>query len=175
MRRLLITRAFRPAARVAHDLRKPEKQQQNAAYDLDTNDKSYNRGHRHDISIADRAHGDDRKICALHDADDPIFAANYELTTLSWGDIWTPKKGDPIQARKQASPVNHVSKNTKPLLILHSDNDRSVPIANALLMVETLKKSGAQHTFHRYPTAGHMGITKEVIARSLEFIKEHRP
>jgi acetyl esterase/lipase len=99
-------------------------------------------------------------------------AANYELTTLSWGDIWTPKNGDPIQARKQASPVNHVSKNTKPLLILHSDNDRSVPIANALLMVEALKKSGAQHTFHRYPQAGHMQITEEVIARSLEFIKE---
>ncbi|MCH7990301.1 MAG: prolyl oligopeptidase family serine peptidase [Planctomycetes bacterium] len=99
-------------------------------------------------------------------------AANYELTTLSWGKIWTPKIGDPVQARKQASPVNHVSKNSKPILILHSDNDRSVPIANALLMVDILKKFGAQHTFHRYPKAGHMQITEEVIARSLEFIKE---
>ena len=99
-------------------------------------------------------------------------AANYELTTLSWGNIWTPKSGDPIKARRLASPVNHVRKETKPLLILHSDNDRSVPIDNALLMVETLKKAGAQHTFHRYPKAGHMGITEEVIERSLEFIKE---
>ena len=99
-------------------------------------------------------------------------AANYELTTLSWGDIWTPKNGDPVKARKLASPVNHVSKETKPLLILHSDNDRSVPINNALLMVDILKKSGAQHTFRRYPKAGHMQITDEVIERSLEFIKK---
>jgi alpha-L-fucosidase 2 len=99
-------------------------------------------------------------------------AANYELNTLSWGKIWTPAKGDPIAARKLASPVTHVNQKTKPLLILHSDNDRSVPIENALLMIKTLKQAGARHTFHRYPTAGHMGITDEVIARSLEFIKE---
>ena len=99
-------------------------------------------------------------------------AANYELTTLSWGKIWTPRGGDPVKARKLASPVNHVGKSTKPLLLLHSDNDRSVPIANALLMVDALKKAGVRHTFHRYPKMGHMGINAEVIKRSLEFIKQ---
>ena len=54
----------------------------------------------------------------------------------------------------------------------HSDNDRSVPIANALTMVEALEKAGARHTFHRYPEMGHMGINDEVIAKSLAFIKE---
>jgi acetyl esterase/lipase len=99
-------------------------------------------------------------------------AANYELTTLSWGDIWTPATGDPIAARKLASPVNHVRKDMKPLLVLHSDNDQSVPIANALGMVEALKKAEAPHVFHRYPDMGHMGINDEVITRSREFIKE---
>jgi len=99
-------------------------------------------------------------------------AANYELNTLSWGNIWTPTGGDPIAARKLASPVNHVKKEMVPLMILHSDNDRSVPIANALLMVDALKKAGAPHTFHRYPDQGHMGITDEVIERTFEFIKE---
>ena len=103
------------------------------------------------------------------------LAANYELTTLSWGNIWTPAKVDPSEARKLASPVNHVRRDMKPILILHSDNDRSVPIDNALLMVEALKKSGASHTFHRYPTAGHMQVTDEVIAQALEFIKEQTP
>ena len=37
-------------------------------------------------------------------------------------------------------------------------------------MVDALKKAGATYTFHRYPAAGHMGITDEVIDRSLEFI-----
>ncbi len=99
-------------------------------------------------------------------------AANYELTTLSWGDIWTPSKGDAVEAQKLASPVNHVKKDMKPLCILHSDNDRSVPIDNALMMVEALKNSEATHTFHRYPDKGHMGITEEVIARAREFIEE---
>lgn len=100
-------------------------------------------------------------------------AANYELTTLSWGDIWTPSGVDPIKARKLASPVNHVNKSIKPLLILHSDNDKSVPIDNALLMVEALRKADAPFEFHRYPSMGHMGINDEVIARSLEFLKKH--
>ena len=63
----------------------------------------------------------------------------------------------------------------KPLFILHSDNDRSVPIENELLMVNALKKAGAPHTFHRYPTAGHMQVTDEVIERALEFIDKHSP
>ncbi len=46
-------------------------------------------------------------------------AANYELTTLSWGNIWAPSVGDADEARKLASPVNHVKQNMKPLLILH--------------------------------------------------------
>ncbi|MCH2212450.1 MAG: alpha/beta hydrolase [Fuerstiella sp.] len=99
-------------------------------------------------------------------------AANYELTTLSWGDIWNPSEGDAVEARRLASPVNHVTSDMKPLCILHSDNDRSVPIDNALLMVDALRKTGVTHTFHRYPDKGHMGITPEVIARAREFISQ---
>lgn len=99
-------------------------------------------------------------------------AANYELTTLSWGKIWTPAQGDPVEAQRLASPVNHVTKDMKPLLVLHSDNDRSVPIENALGMVAALEKAGARHTFHRYPLMGHMGINEEVIKQALAFIKK---
>jgi len=100
-------------------------------------------------------------------------AANYELNTLSWGNIWTPPDADPMQARNLASPVNHVTADAKPLLILHSDNDQSVPIDNALLMVAALEKAGADFVFHRYPDMGHMGINAEVIARAREFIELH--
>lgn len=100
-------------------------------------------------------------------------AAAYDLPSLSWGPIWAPPGQDPLKARKLASPNNHVTKDMTPLLVIHSDNDRSVPIANALMMVEALKAGGATHQFHRYPTAGHMQITQEVIDRSLEFIKAH--
>lgn len=99
-------------------------------------------------------------------------AACYELPTLSWGNLWTPAGEDPDKARALASPVNHVRKDLKPILVIHADNDNSVPIANALLMVEALKKAGADFTFQRYPDKGHMGITDEVIEKSLKFIKE---
>jgi acetyl esterase len=99
-------------------------------------------------------------------------AAAYDLTTLDWGALWTPSGVAADVARAQASPTKYVTKNSKPLLILHSDNDRSVPIANALTMVEVLRKANARHTFHRYPDMGHMGINEEVIKQSLAFIKE---
>lgn len=99
-------------------------------------------------------------------------AAPYELTTLSWGNLWTPTGQDVTKARQLASPVTHVSKTMRPLLVLHSDNDTSVPIDNALLMIDALKKAEAPHVFLRYPRMGHMGINEEVIARSLEFIKK---
>jgi acetyl esterase/lipase len=98
-------------------------------------------------------------------------AACYDLPSLSWGEIWLPPGQEPLVARKEASPVNHVSKNAKPLLILHSDNDKSVPIENALLMVEALKKAGATFQFHRYPEMGHMGINDEVIQKARAFIE----
>ncbi len=99
-------------------------------------------------------------------------AAAYDLTTLDWGTLWTPPDVAADAARAQASPAKHVTKNSKPLLVLHSDNDRSVPIANALAMVEALRKADAPHTFHRYPDMGHMGINQEVIDKSLALIKE---
>lgn len=113
----------------------------------------------------DKASNDFRAVISV--------AANYELNTLSWGTIWTPTGQDPLKARKLASPVEHVSKKTKPILVLHSDNDQSVPIGNALLMVDALKKAEASCQFERYPSMGHMGINDEVIKQSLAFIKNH--
>jgi acetyl esterase/lipase len=99
-------------------------------------------------------------------------AAAYDLPTLDWGDLWTPPDVSADAARAQASPARHVAKDSKPLLILHSDNDRSVPIGNALAMVAALRKAGSRHVFHRYPKMGHMGINQEVIDKSLAFIKD---
>ena len=99
-------------------------------------------------------------------------AAAYDLVALDWGNLWTPPGVAVEEARALASPTKHVTKSSKPLLILHSDNDKSVPIANALTMIEVLEKAGARHTFHRYPEMGHMGINDEVIKQSLAFIKQ---
>jgi acetyl esterase/lipase len=97
-------------------------------------------------------------------------AAPYELNTLSWGNLWTPIAGDVAEARRQASPIAHAGAATKPLLIIHSDDDKSVPVQQAHDMVARLEAAGARHRFVHYTDRGHMGITAEVIKEARAFI-----
>ena len=99
-------------------------------------------------------------------------AATYELTTLSWGNLWTPVTGSVDDARRHASPINHVSAATKPLLVIHSDDDKSVPVQQAHDMAAKLKAAGVQHRYVHYTDRGHMGITDEVIKEARAFIAE---
>lgn len=102
-------------------------------------------------------------------------AATYELTTLSWGNLWTPATGDVNEARKHASPINHVSASTKPILVIHSDDDKSVPVQQATDFVEKLKAAGVAHRYVHYTDKGHMGIIDEVIKEARAFIAEQEP
>ena len=83
-----------------------------------------------------------------------------------------PTTGDADAARKLASPLQHVKAEIKPILIIHSDDDRSVPIQQAVDMVAALDKAKARHRFVHYQDKGHMGITPDVIKETLAFIKE---
>jgi acetyl esterase/lipase len=99
-------------------------------------------------------------------------AGAYELNTLSWGNLWTPVSGVVEEARALASPIGHVSAATKPILVIHSDDDKSVPIGQAVDMAARLKAAGVQHRFVHYTDRGHMGITDEVIKEARAFIAE---
>ena len=115
----------------------------------------------------DQARSDVRAVISV--------AAAYELNSLSWGNLWTPVTGNVEEARRLASPMTHVSAATKPLLIIHSDDDRSVPVQQAVDMVEKLKAAGVKHRFVHYSDRGHMGITDEVIKEARAFIAENEP
>ena len=100
-------------------------------------------------------------------------AATYELNSLSWGNLWTPADGKPVEeARRHVSPINHVTPGMKPLLVIHSDDDKSVPVQQAADMVEKLKAAGVQHRYVHYADKGHMGITDDVIREARAFIAE---
>jgi acetyl esterase/lipase len=101
--------------------------------------------------------------------------APYELPTLDWGKLWVPIGVDAEAARKEASPIYYVKATSKPLLILHSDDDKSVPIKQAVDMAEALQKAGARHKFLHYTDKGHMQIVDYVIRESVAFIKEVAP
>jgi alpha-L-fucosidase 2 len=97
----------------------------------------------------------------------------YELNSLSWGNLWTPLDAKDIQqARTLASPIAHITAATKPILILHSDDDRSVPVQQAVDMVEALKKANVQVKFIHYKDRGHMNVTDEVVQEARAFIAE---
>jgi acetyl esterase/lipase len=96
----------------------------------------------------------------------------YDLETLSWGKLWTPNSTDPAAAQRLASPIRHISKKTKPILILHSDNDGSVPVQQALDMAAALENAQARHRMKVYEKQGHMRVTEDVIKQSLAFIEE---
>lgn len=99
-------------------------------------------------------------------------AATYELNSLSWGNLWTPAGDNVEEARRHASPITHVKPGMKPLLVIHSDDDKSVPVQQAADMVEKLKAAGVQHRYVHYTDKGHMGITDDVIREARAFIAE---
>ena len=99
-------------------------------------------------------------------------AAAYELNTLSWGNLWTPVSGNIEEARRLASPLAHVGAATKPIIVIHSDDDKSVPIQQAVDMVARLKANNVPHRFVHFTDRGHMGITEEVIKEARAFIAE---
>jgi acetyl esterase/lipase len=99
-------------------------------------------------------------------------AAPYDLNTLSWGNLWTPVSGDVEAARRQASPLFQIGQHSRPLLVIHSDDDQSVPIKQALDMVAALKAANVQHKFVRFTNRGHVGLTDEVLQEAQVFISE---
>ena len=114
------------------------------------------------------ARGDVRAVISI--------AAPYELNTLSWGNLWTPlNASSPVevqQARRTASPLHQITSRTRPMLIIHSDDDQSVPVQQAVDMVAALAKADVPHKFVRYKDRGHMRLTDEVLKEMLTFIAE---
>jgi acetyl esterase/lipase len=96
----------------------------------------------------------------------------YDLVRLDWGAGWIPPGEAFPQAREYASPIRHVTAGSRPMLILHSDDDPSIPIEQVLRMVDALKAAEAQHRFLHYRDQGHMFITDEVIAQSRRYIAD---
>lgn len=55
----------------------------------------------------------------------------------------------------EASLLSHVDKNTPPFLLLHGEQDSTVPIIHSERLYEALEKKGVRTDFYRFPNAGH--------------------
>ena len=80
--------------------------------------------------------------------------------------------GDGEEQRRIASPIHQINATTRPILVIHSDDDRSVPVQQALDMAAALEAANILHRFVHYTDRGHMRITDEVIAETRAFIEE---
>ncbi len=96
----------------------------------------------------------------------------YELKSLDWGSGWAPLGEAWDSAREYASPIEHVSPADKPLLMFHSDDDRSVPIKQALDMAAGLERAKAPFEFVHYTDRGHIAVKGDIIDQSKEFIQK---
>jgi dipeptidyl aminopeptidase/acylaminoacyl peptidase len=71
--------------------------------------------------------------------------------------------------------MTHVSAATRPFLVIHSDDDKSVPVQQAVDFVAKLQAAGVRHRFVHHTDRGHMGITDEVVKETRAFISELEP
>lgn len=75
----------------------------------------------------------------------------------------------------QASPLSHVDADDPPVLTIHGQDDRIVPIAQAEQLHRALRAVGVQSVFKRIPGAGHsraavlQPATQRVLERFLRF------
>lgn len=58
----------------------------------------------------------------------------------------------------EASPLHYVSKNDPPFLIIHGQEDRTVPLAQCQLLAEALKRAGVETTLEIANGRGHGGL-----------------
>lgn len=92
-----------------------------------------------------------------------FFGPTELLTMGGWHDNpGSPEAmlvGGTLQERKdvanQASPINHVSPDDVPFLILHGSADKTVPIAQSAKFHAALQKAGVESAFFEMPGGGH--------------------
>src|SRR5262249_33699078 len=69
--------------------------------------------------------------------------------------------GGPVQANKdkvaKANPITYVARDAAPFLIMHGDQDRTVPLGQIEVLAVAIKKAGVEVTLRVLPGAGHGG------------------
>jgi dipeptidyl aminopeptidase/acylaminoacyl peptidase len=83
-----------------------------------------------------------------------------------WFGVWKTRLGDPDTAEGRAflrerSPINHLERATKPILIAQGDEDVRVVKAESDQMVEALKARNVAVTYVGFPDEGHGFVRRE--------------
>lgn len=99
------------------------------------------------------------------------IAGAYNLRALDWGSGWCPPGQAWDAARTFASPLAHVEKAHTPLLIVHAEDDKSVPVAQADEFVSSLRSQGKPHEYRRYAEGGHLKLNVNTLRDCRVFLE----
>ena len=101
-------------------------------------------------------------------------------SSLVWRFLGGKKYEEAPELYKKASPINYLTKDDPPTLILHGSLDETVPIEQSDTLAAKLKELGLSYTYDRLEGWPHtMDIAEPVFNRCVffidEFLAEHMP
>jgi dipeptidyl aminopeptidase/acylaminoacyl peptidase len=104
---------------------------------------------------------------------------DYETPSRITYDYWTQVIGDPKADRDlilEGSPVSYAADYRPPVLLIHGEVDRTVPIEQSEVMEAALKRAGKSVKFVRVP-GGHGDQNEEnwnlIMNEMIDFLKAH--
>jgi len=86
--------------------------------------------------------------------DEPMFYFSADMQLWSEQELGGPP-WEQWEAYRRVSPTSHAHKITAPLLLLHAEDDWRVPISHSEIVHTTVKRTGHESVFVRYPSGGH--------------------
>lgn len=94
---------------------------------------------------------------------------------LAGGIVYMLIKGDleeHLEMAQAASPISHVTAKTPPILIVHGEEDDTIPVQQSIELAKRLRETGVTYTLHVRPGMGHLLRDKQDISCAVEFAQE---
>lgn len=77
-----------------------------------------------------------------------------------------------LEMAQAASPISHVTAKTPPILIVHGEEDDTIPVQQSIEMAKKLEETGVRCKLCVKPGRGHVLRDKQDISCAIEFAQE---
>lgn len=94
-------------------------------------------------------------VCLFGISDLPLLSEQTHRFERYYTDTLVGPLPETWLRQRELSPLDYAGQVRDPLLILHGAKDTDVPINQAELFVEALKRAGKEYEYHVYPEEGH--------------------
>jgi acetyl esterase/lipase len=104
----------------------------------------------------------------IADVLDELHGANAK----GYAVIWLGNQPNADEIAKRVSPINYVSENNPPIIMIHGDKDTLVPYEQSVRLHKALNAAGVPNQLVTMPGAGHGGFTYEQNQRAWAAIRQ---